>query len=218
MQEFDIELSKEFIASNYDGGLFSLLEGMTWQLGDFKKEFIYNKLALWPQKMRDEVYSLIGFDKFNPKPVNEFKVPDFENVNGKPFKHICEDSKFKHYCQLASKVPKLRKLLKVMKYGGSSTGTFDASDINLDFMLFSKNSKGSSKRLATVPVCWFGNASGLFLNSPDLTYDQAYAYTGSNKTFIDLEISSTLNVSIGFGFTFYLYCFCIEFLISISLN
>ena len=194
MREFDTNVSKEMFGTEYKGGLLALLDGMTWHLTDVEKVFLYNKLILWPQEVRDEIYELLKFDKFHPKAQNQLQIPDFENINGKSFKNICENNAFKNYCSLSQKIPEIEKLLEVMKEVGAE-GTLSRNNLNLDMTSYPKQSSNVTNKLLTVPMCWFGKEADLLLNTPEFTMDQAFAYWEYNKTLVDIALASSLDVS-----------------------
>ena len=194
LKAFDLRLAKEMFGSQFEGGLLSLLEGMTWQFTEsLKKTFLYPRLTLWPQEMRDEVFSLLKYDKFYPEKQNTFKIPDFENIDGDNFKRICEKSGFLNYCKLVKQIPDIGDLFKVLKMAGT-TGIFKSDEINLRFGKLTKSSQRSSSKHASVPMCWFGNKTGIYINTPEMTVLQSIAYYLYNKTSMDEVLVSTQQV------------------------
>lgn len=193
LKAFDIFLSKEIFDSEYDGGLLSLMEGMTWQLTDVTKSFIYPVLVLWHQEMRDELFSLLQYDKFNPVSQNVLVIPDFENIDGNNFKAICEKGSFKNYCKLAKQVPPVRDLFKVLKFAGTA-GTFKSEETSPKLEKLSNKINGSSSKLESIPMCWFGNKTGIYINTPELSEDQSLAYYLYDKKRIDEALFSALKV------------------------
>ena len=173
LHNFDRKLLKELFDTDLDVGLFEYINDMSMPVSNtaqFSNGY-FPRLPNMPSEARREVFRLFTYSEFLPS-LFQWKtttVPDFENVDSKPFNKICEDPKFKNYCSLSENNLDLQSIFKLMKFA-THPRLYADNGVQLNSKIYKDSATTENHKLSLTPICWFAqNASTL--KSPEFPVD-----------------------------------------------
>ena len=129
---------------------------------------LFPRINTYPLGARQEIFNLFTYTKFLPG-LFQYKtmtIPDFESIDGKPFKDICNGNpKFQNYCSLLSSSLDIGAIFKLMKYA-THPGQYSNKSLAMNYGTFAKDASPDNHDVSFTPLCWFAQNVSV-LNSPE---------------------------------------------------
>lgn len=180
---WDKSVLKELFNTNISIGLYDYLDAMSLSTVDLEVDDFVRLLTV-PEEIQKEIDSLFNYRTYLPWTAQylNFTAPDFENIDQKPFKTICDGNPlFVNYCQLEKQNFGLTEIFKLMKYA-THPKQYTNNLMELNYKHYRPSLTKTPENVSFIPMCWFGSDSGLYLSGRDIPVGDAYFFLNLEMT------------------------------------